>query len=118
MIDLELVDALLDALPAGAPLVLIGDAHQLPAIDAGQILADLADPDGPAATRVACSRTATRSAGSKRSLSGNPTGERVTFAPMRSIAPAMNVIVPLSSSSTSRSEAAKATATSWSRSPS
>ncbi|MDQ3337117.1 MAG: exodeoxyribonuclease V subunit alpha [Myxococcota bacterium] len=42
MIDLELVDALLDALPASAPLVLIGDAHQLPAIDAGQLLADLA----------------------------------------------------------------------------
>jgi exodeoxyribonuclease V alpha subunit len=53
MIDLELVDALLDALPAGAPLVLIGDAHQLPAIDAGQILADLATPDGPASARVA-----------------------------------------------------------------
>ena len=42
MIDLELMDALLDALPAHAPLVLVGDAHQLPAIDAGQILADLA----------------------------------------------------------------------------
>jgi exodeoxyribonuclease V alpha subunit len=41
MLDLELVDALLDALPEAAPLVLIGDAHQLPAIDAGQILADL-----------------------------------------------------------------------------
>jgi exodeoxyribonuclease V alpha subunit len=57
MVDLELMDALLDALPAGAPLVLIGDAHQLPAIDAGQILADLATPDGaingPAAARVA-----------------------------------------------------------------
>lgn len=53
MIDLELVDALLDALPAGAPLVLIGDAHQLPAIDAGQILADLAEPDSAAAPRVA-----------------------------------------------------------------
>jgi exodeoxyribonuclease V alpha subunit len=53
MVDLELMDALLDALPAGAPLVLIGDAHQLPAIDAGQILADLAPPDGPAAARVA-----------------------------------------------------------------
>ena len=52
MIDLELMDALLDALPAGAPLVLIGDAHQLPAIDAGQILADLATADGPAAARV------------------------------------------------------------------
>jgi exodeoxyribonuclease V alpha subunit len=53
MVDLELIDALLDALPAGAPLVLIGDAHQLPAIEAGQILADLAAPDGPAAGRVA-----------------------------------------------------------------
>ncbi len=53
MIDLELVDALLDALPEAAPLVLVGDAHQLPAIDVGQILADLAEPDGAAALRVA-----------------------------------------------------------------
>jgi exodeoxyribonuclease V alpha subunit len=45
MIDLELMDALLDALPASAPLILIGDANQLPAIDAGQILADLATPE-------------------------------------------------------------------------
>jgi exodeoxyribonuclease V alpha subunit len=45
MIDFELMNALLDAMPPEAPLVLIGDAHQLPAIDAGQILADLADPD-------------------------------------------------------------------------
>jgi len=52
MIDLELMDALLDAMPATAPLVLIGDAHQLPAIDAGQILADLAALDGPAVARV------------------------------------------------------------------
>jgi exodeoxyribonuclease V alpha subunit len=47
MIDLELADALLAALPADAPLVLVGDANQLPAVDAGQILADLAE------TRVA-----------------------------------------------------------------
>jgi len=45
MIDLALMDALLDALPASAPLILIGDAHQLPAIDAGQILADLVRPE-------------------------------------------------------------------------
>ena len=45
MIDLELVDALLAALPSSAPLVLIGDAHQLPAIDAGQLLADLASAE-------------------------------------------------------------------------
>ena len=53
MLDLELVDALLDALPASAPLVLIGDAHQLPAIDAGQILADLTIAGGASAPRVA-----------------------------------------------------------------
>src|SRR3569623_2133902 len=47
MIDLELMDALLDALPASVPLVLIGDAHQLPAIAAGQILADLVGPASP-----------------------------------------------------------------------
>lgn len=52
MVDLELMDALLDALPATVPLVLIGDAHQLPAIDAGQILADLAEPNGVGAARV------------------------------------------------------------------
>ena len=45
MIDFELLNALLDAMPPEVPLVLIGDAHQLPAIDAGQILADLADPE-------------------------------------------------------------------------
>jgi exodeoxyribonuclease V alpha subunit len=50
MIDLELMDALLDALPASAPLVLIGDAHQLPAIDAGQILADLVEANARVAT--------------------------------------------------------------------
>lgn len=44
MVDLEMMDALLDALPVTSPLILVGDAHQLPAIDAGQILADLAEP--------------------------------------------------------------------------
>jgi exodeoxyribonuclease V alpha subunit len=47
MIDLELMDALLDALPDAIPLVLIGDAHQLPAVDAGRILADLVDRAAP-----------------------------------------------------------------------
>ncbi len=50
MIDLELMDAVLDALPVTAPLILLGDAHQLPAIDAGQILADLATTQARVAT--------------------------------------------------------------------
>ena len=58
MVDLELMDALLDALPATSPLILIGDAHQLPAIDAGQILADLAEPG--VAPRVAVLGTSYR----------------------------------------------------------
>jgi exodeoxyribonuclease V alpha subunit len=41
MLDLELMDALLDALPPRARLILIGDARQLPAVDAGQVMADL-----------------------------------------------------------------------------
>jgi exodeoxyribonuclease V alpha subunit len=53
MVDLELMDALLDALPESVPLVLIGDANQLPAIDAGQILADLAEPGGVGGACVA-----------------------------------------------------------------
>lgn len=53
MIDLELVAALLDALPAHAPLVLIGDAHQLPAIDAGRILADLVSLEPTGFARIA-----------------------------------------------------------------
>ncbi len=52
MIDLELMDALLDALPLSAPLIMIGDAHQLPAIDAGQILADLAAPSAGAVAKL------------------------------------------------------------------
>jgi exodeoxyribonuclease V alpha subunit len=42
MVDLDLMAAVLEALPDSAPLVLIGDAHQLPAVDAGKILSDLA----------------------------------------------------------------------------
>jgi exodeoxyribonuclease V alpha subunit len=71
MVDLELIDALLDALPASAPLVLIGDAHQLPAIDVGQILADLAAPDGPASARVGVL------AKSYRMDTGDPSGRAV-----------------------------------------
>ncbi len=41
MIGLELMDALLDALPVGALLVLLGDADQLPSVEAGTVFRDL-----------------------------------------------------------------------------
>ena len=41
MVDLALFDALLDALPPGARLVLVGDVEQLPSVGAGQVLRDL-----------------------------------------------------------------------------
>lgn len=43
MLDLELMETLLDALPPRARLILIGDARQLPAVDAGQVMADLVE---------------------------------------------------------------------------
>lgn len=42
MIDLALMDRLLRALRPGARLVLVGDAEQLPSVDAGAVLRDLA----------------------------------------------------------------------------
>lgn len=41
MLDLTLTERLVRALPADCRLVLIGDPHQLPSVDAGQVLADL-----------------------------------------------------------------------------
>lgn len=41
MVGLELMEALLGALPAGAKLVLLGDADQLPSVEAGAVFRDL-----------------------------------------------------------------------------
>lgn len=41
MVGLELMDALLAALPPGAKLVLLGDADQLPSVEAGTVFRDL-----------------------------------------------------------------------------
>ena len=41
MIDLGLADRLVRALPEGAQLILVGDAHQLPSVDAGAVFRDL-----------------------------------------------------------------------------
>jgi len=41
MVDVDLMACLLEALPAEARLVLVGDVHQLPAVGPGQVLGDL-----------------------------------------------------------------------------
>ncbi|MFN3196801.1 MAG: ATP-dependent RecD-like DNA helicase [Bradymonadia bacterium] len=41
MVDLELFEALVKAVPIGCRLVLVGDADQLPSVGPGQVLADL-----------------------------------------------------------------------------
>ena len=41
MIDLKLMNALLDAIPTGARLILVGDVNQLPSVGAGNVLRDL-----------------------------------------------------------------------------
>jgi exodeoxyribonuclease V alpha subunit len=44
MVDVPLMQALLDALPASCRLVLVGDAAQLPPVGPGSVLLDLQDP--------------------------------------------------------------------------
>lgn len=46
MVDLHLMRALLEALRDDCRLVLLGDSHQLPSVDAGAVLGDLATKDG------------------------------------------------------------------------
>lgn len=48
MLDLELADRLLEALEADTRLVLLGDADQLPSVEAGAVLRDLVGSLGPA----------------------------------------------------------------------
>lgn len=45
MVDVQLMAALLEALPAGARLILIGDPHQLPAVGPGNVLRDVLRAD-------------------------------------------------------------------------
>ena len=54
MVDLEMMDAVLAALPANALLVLLGDPDQLESVEAGAVLADLcaAPPASPLRSRV------------------------------------------------------------------
>ena len=47
MIDLSMMRRVLAALPQGAVLVLLGDADQLPSVDAGAVLRDLVSSDDP-----------------------------------------------------------------------
>lgn len=41
MVDVQLADSLLRALPSGAALILVGDADQLPSVGPGNVLSDL-----------------------------------------------------------------------------
>lgn len=54
MVDLEMMDAVLAALPSSALLVLLGDPDQIESVEAGAVLADLcaAPPASPLRSRV------------------------------------------------------------------
>ncbi len=45
MVDILLMDALMDAVPEQARLVLVGDADQLPSVGAGRVLGDILDSE-------------------------------------------------------------------------
>ncbi|HEX7384226.1 MAG TPA: AAA family ATPase, partial [Burkholderiaceae bacterium] len=54
MLDLALAARLLDAVPAGARIVLLGDKDQLSAVEAGAVFAELAAGPAPLADSVVC----------------------------------------------------------------
>lgn len=45
MVDILLMDSLLDAVPRGTRLIMVGDSDQLPAVGAGNVLKDIIDSD-------------------------------------------------------------------------
>ena len=52
MLDLSLAVTLLQAVPGGATVVLVGDVDQLPSVGPGRVLADLIDSERIAVTRL------------------------------------------------------------------
>lgn len=63
MVDLVLMRRVVDALPAGARLILLGDRHQLASVEAGAVLADLcqAASDHPGSRWAGCVTTLVQS---------------------------------------------------------
>jgi len=74
MIDLQLMDRLLRSLRPDARLVLLGDAEQLPSVDAGAVLRDLLPPPGATDAR---SRFASRLTRSYRMDPSDPAGRNI-----------------------------------------
>src|SRR5439155_730818 len=70
MIDVALMDRLVAALRPDARLVLLGDAHQLPSVEPGAVLADLASIELPSIGRALLTR-------SHRMDPGDPAGAHV-----------------------------------------
>ena len=76
MVDLFLMDRLLRALRPGARLLLLGDAEQLPSVDAGAVFRDLLPPTGSGAADPRA-RGAVRLTRSYRMDPQNPEGRSV-----------------------------------------
>jgi exodeoxyribonuclease V alpha subunit len=70
MIDLPLMDALLEALPAESQLVLLGDADQLPSVELGAVFRDLV-AEAPARAVARLTRSHRAGAGSGDARAGN-----------------------------------------------
>ncbi|MBE5041236.1 SF1B family DNA helicase RecD2 [Ructibacterium gallinarum] len=52
MVDILLMDSLLEAVPRGARIVMVGDSDQLPSVGAGNVLKDIIDSDALTCIRL------------------------------------------------------------------
>ena len=94
MVDLPLMQALLEALPADCRLVLVGDSAQLPPVGPGAVLADLQAPErrralGPAAVTL---RTVYRNTGAIAAVAaGLREGQRPLLELLGALPPEANL---------------------------
>ena len=93
MVDLPLMAALLAALPAGATLVLVGDAGQLPPVGPGAVLEELCRPErlqalGAAAVEL---RTAYRNDGAIAAIAGQ-LRHQASPDPLQPLRPALEAL--------------------------
>lgn len=77
MIDLELMNQLVPAVRSTARLVLLGDADQLPSVDAGAVFRDLMPPEDSSDKRDPRHRTSVRLTQSYRMDTEDPAGRNI-----------------------------------------
>jgi len=78
MVDVSLMAALLQAIPAGARIIFLGDRHQLPSVEVGAVLPDLVPAVAAQGISAATAAAVARMVSMERPLDTAPAASRLT----------------------------------------